>query len=367
MLSLDFCRKRQERLLARMAAAQLDFAIMSSPRMVYYFSGALVESNWPQSFVLSASGASMLVTNREPAQCAAVEVRTYTGYTIQRFFDRGTMQEELQNEIAAFLGGGKKSIGAEFEAAPIGLAPGLWRSATNIAPWLAEMRRPKDPDEIDCIRATIALTEAGYAAARNRCEPGMSEYQAYSIIQDAMVAAAETAVDLKGDFACGTRAINGGGPPTSRLIERGDLYILDLFPIHRGYMCDLCRTFCMGTATSAQKEVWAHVLEAHEVARRLIRPGLPALAVYEQIRTHLERMPLTRGSFTHHAGHGVGMEGWERPWLNAGSDQVFVEGEVIACEPGLYSDSLRGGIRLEHNYLVTADGPVALDTFPMEL
>jgi Xaa-Pro aminopeptidase len=61
------------------------------------------------------------------------------------------------------------------------------------------------------------------------------------------------------------------------------------------------------------------------------------------------------------------MDGWEQPWLNAGSDQTFVEGEVIACEPGLYSEALQGGIRLEHNYLVTADGPLAIDSFPMDL
>ena len=103
------------------------------------------------------------------------------------------------------------------------------------------------------------------------------------------------------------------------------------------------------------------------MARALIKPGASARQVYDRIRDHLDELDLTRGSFTHHAGHGVGMEGWEQPWLNQGSEQVFVEGEVIACEPGLYAKALSGGIRLEHNYLVTADGPRALDTFPMDL
>ena len=40
---------------------------------------------------------------------------------------------------------------------------------------------------------------------------------------------------------------------------------------------------------------------------------------------------------------------------------------MIACEPGLYAKALSGGIRLEHNYVLTADGPRALDTFPMDL
>jgi Xaa-Pro aminopeptidase len=195
----------------------------------------------------------------------------------------------------------------------------------------------------------------------------MTEYEVYSIISEALVSATATAVELKGDFACGTRAINSGGPPTAKVIKEGELYILDLFPVFNGYRCDLCRTFCIGKPTAEQQEGWAHVLAAHEPAKRLLRPGLPVLAAYEQTREFLDRFTPTKGSFTHHAGHGVGMEGWERPWLNAGADGVFLDGEVIAFEPGLYSHALRGGIRLEHNYLITADGPIALDSFPMEI
>jgi Xaa-Pro aminopeptidase len=223
------------------------------------------------------------------------------------------------------------------------------------------MRRRKDPDEIEAMRAVVRLTEAGYAAAKARLEPGMTEYQMFSTIQEAINSAARTSVELRGDFACGTRAIRGGGPPTDRRVEPGDLYILDLFPVFEGYTCDLCRTFCAGTPTDEQQKIWSRVLNAHDIANELIRPGASTRAVYRALREHLDE------SFWHHAGHGVGMEGWEQPWLNAGSPQTFVEGEVIACEPGMYDEQLRGGIRLEHNYLVTKSGPVALDTFAMEL
>ena len=108
-------------------------------------------------------------------------------------------------------------------------------------------------------------------------------------------------------------------------------------------------------------------MEAHALAQRLIRPGLPGRQVYHELRTHLDAFAPTKGSFTHHAGHGLGMDGWEFPWLTPGSDQVIQEGEVIGCEPGLYGEVLEGGIRLEHNYLVGKDGITALDTFPMDL
>ncbi len=335
--------------------------------MVYYFSGALVDANWPQAFAIESSGDSLLATNRPPAQAAAAEVRAYTGYTIKRPFGRSSMQEELNRAVISFIGASAHRIGIEFESAPAGLARSFEVPLQDLTPALTELRRRKDSDELQCMRATIALAEAGYAAIRDRLEPGMSEFQAYDIVHQAIVDAAETSVDVNGDFACGVRAINGGGAPTGRLAQRGDLYIFDLFPKYEGYACDLCRTFCVGPPSAEQQEAWEHVYAAHRIAAPLIAPGKRATDVYRAIREHLNRHEPTRDSFHHHAGHGVGMEGWEQPWLNAGGDQMFVEGEIIACEPGLYSQSLHGGIRLEHNYLVTADGPVALDTFPMQL
>jgi Xaa-Pro aminopeptidase len=141
----------------------------------------------------------------------------------------------------------------------------------------------------------------------------------------------------------------------------------DIFPSLEGYNCDLTRTFAAGQASDLQQEAWAHVAGAHDLARRLIRPGVPASAVYQEILNHLEQFKPAKGSFTHHAGHGVGLDAWEFPWLTPGSDQTIEEGDIIACEPGLYGEALRGGIRLEHNYLVEADGITALDTFPLEL
>lgn len=365
MLTVEGCRTRQGRLLRAMEEARVDAAVLSRPKSVYYFSGALVDEGWPQTFVMKASGDCTLVTNLAPKTEVAAAVKTYTGYTLERAFGRESGHDELVAIIRDLVPRG--SVGIEREFISGGLFAAFERQAHNLTPTLIEMRRRKDPDELECMRATTRLTEAGYRAIKDSLEPGMTEVQAYLIIEAAIESAAETSVDLKGDFACGVRAINGGGPPTSRRVQRGDLYIFDLFPKHRGYMCDLCRTFAAGPPTAEQQEAWAHVMAGHDLALRLIRPGASTRAVYEQIRHHLEQYAPARGSFNHHAGHGVGMDGWEQPWLNAGSDQTFIEGEVIACEPGLYAQSLNGGIRLEHNYLVTADGPVPLDSFPMDL
>ena len=40
---------------------------------------------------------------------------------------------------------------------------------------------------------------------------------------------------------------------------------------------------------------------------------------------------------------------------------------MFTLEPGIYSSALRGGIRLEDNYVVREDGLENLFEFPMEL
>ena len=72
-------------------------------------------------------------------------------------------------------------------------------------------------------------------------------------------------------------------------------------------------------------------------------------------------------SFPHHLGHGVGLAAHETPRLNSNWDDVFDVGDFFTVEPGLYSDDLRQGIRLEQNYLVTENGVQLMTDWPLEL
>ena len=74
-------------------------------------------------------------------------------------------------------------------------------------------------------------------------------------------------------------------------------------------------------------------------------------------RSSSTRSPLAENSFWHHAGHGIGHHGHEAPRIIPGSDDVFEVGDVITLEPGIYTEALHGGIRLEDNYVVRAAWP----------
>jgi Xaa-Pro aminopeptidase len=374
MLKLENCRRRQQRLLEHMQDQELELVVLANPKTIYYFSGVLVDPSLPHVFAMQASGRSLLCTSQEPAATAADDVCVYTPHSLERPFNRSVVDEELDGRVCQAVKGipaGAGSVALEYEFIDFRLGAVLRalseQRPRNITPVLDEMRRVKDADELECIRAVTVLVEAGFAAIKARLEPGMTEYQAHSIIYEAMVNQAQTSLELKGDFACGPRAIGGGGPPTGRRVRPGELYIFDLHPTYQGYRCDLTRTFVAGVPSPLQLDAWAHVVEAHGLARSLLRPAMPTRVVYQEVRAHLDRFPALKTNAGHHAGHGIGLEAWEPPWLTPGSDQVLQEGEVIAFEPGLYAPELLGGIRLERNYVLGPEGPTALDTFPLNL
>ncbi len=74
-----------------------------------------------------------------------------------------------------------------------------------------------------------------------------------------------------------------------------------------------------------------------------------------------------RGSFWHPAGHGLGLDPQEPPWIIPGSEHIFEVGDGIAVEPGCYSEVLQGGVRLERDYVVHEDGLENLSNFPLDL
>jgi len=380
MLKLENCRERQTRLLKLMESQQLDLAILSNPKTIYYFSGALVQPQTPHAFLLSSSGKSVLITHAaigispEPPVSAAGETELY----LWRGIENDVTPTSWDQDVAARVRGaaerllpGGGAIAIEFESAShgVGAAVGEWsgKAPANLTPEIDQMRRQKDPDEIECIRQAVTLAEAGLEAVKQKLEAGMTEYKAYAIYHEAVIAKAETSVLVNGEFASGPRAAREGGPPSDRRVQLGDLFIFDTSPAYHGYLCDLTRTFVVGRPTQLQLDAWSHVMDAHGIVRKAIRPGVPAKEIYHAIKEHLDKFEPAPGSFWHHAGHGIGMSGWELPWLTSGSEHVIQDREVLACEPALYAAALQGGIRLEHDYLVTPEGATALDHFPMGL
>jgi Xaa-Pro dipeptidase len=70
--------------------------------------------------------------------------------------------------------------------------------------------------------------------------------------------------------------------------------------------------------------------------------------------------------FTHRTGHGIGLEAHEGPYIRAGNELILEPGMTFTVEPGIYLPG-RGGVRIEDNVLITAQGAESLSDLPREL
>jgi Xaa-Pro aminopeptidase len=183
----------------------------------------------------------------------------------------------------------------------------------------------------------------------------MTELDVYAGVCGACCAAAGMPVIVYGDFAVSPGPTRRGGPPTARVLQSGDMLILDFSVVVHGYRGDFTNTLVVGgKPTAAQRTLYDSCRAAMLAGENMLRAGTPCQDVYDATRQAFAE----RGQaehFPHHAGHGLGLSHPEAPFIVRHSTETLLPGDVVTLEPGLYVPGV-GGIRIEHNYLITDAG-----------
>jgi Xaa-Pro aminopeptidase len=159
--------------------------------------------------------------------------------------------------------------------------------------------------------------------------------------------------------ASGPNSASPHHEPTDRVIEPGDLVVVDFGGKHRGYCSDTTRTFSVGEPDAQQVEVHAAVRAAQEAATAAVAPGVRA----EEIDQIARRTITDAGYgeyFIHRTGHGIGLEGHEHPYLVEGNSEKLEPGMCFSIEPGIYLPD-RFGVRIEDIVTVTDVGVESLN------
>ena len=228
-----------------MAERQFDLFVTANYRTVYYFTGQLTAADAPCAFLAWSDGKTALVA---PGVDTAVadQKRQVAVYTPERAIalphqDASLLVSDLySSRPASRIGVDRTSTESPAIRSILG------EDASSL---VLKLRRRKEPDEVEEIRASLRLCEVAYDAARQAVRPGATEIEVYLALNAAIVQAYGAPVVFPGDFACGERSIRGGGPPTNRVLSEADLFPLDLFPAPALYFGDTCRTFCVGEPT----------------------------------------------------------------------------------------------------------------------
>jgi Xaa-Pro dipeptidase len=356
------CWRRIEAFRSRLAESRVQMAVLHSPVSAQYLTGVESLHGWPAVVVITTDRVWVGRFSGGPDQLAqdgGVVLRAMRGdrHTTETY----EMGRSVAKALEELVGGSRRDlIGVEEALLPRWLgdvvAP-LARGLTDVAEMVATMRRRKDAIEIATICGNIAMARAGYVAAESLIEPGRTELEVYEAMRSAVDHLAGTAVPLGGDFTSGPGTGMTGGPASRHALAEGDSYIIDFWPSFRGYWADLCRTYPVGRCDPALSETILAVSDALSGVGPLLRPGTPVSEIDADLRAKVaQNLSFPAETYSNISGHGLGLEAHESPWIVSVSADALAEGDVVALEPGCYDDRLRGGVRVEENYLVTSGG-----------
>jgi Xaa-Pro aminopeptidase len=368
MLTAEGCAARRERLWGSLPAS-CDLLVVGDPSHLIYFANYA-----PSPFVFRTveSGALLLL---EPGRATLV-----ADAMLSPFLDRAHADDVVapvwydgkhaapyrqghlvQSALDRLLSLPGRRVGVELASVPARVVEGLRATRPgleiiDIGPLIRPLRRSKDPDEIATLRRSMLAGEAAQAAALTQVKPGMTELEAYVIVQGAAEESLGEAAIVYGDFVSGPRCeAERGGPPSARKIEPGDLLLLDFSVIVSGYRGDFTNTFAVGGGpTPRQVALFDACVQALGAGEARLRPGTLARDIDAAVRDQFASLGL-ESYFPTHSGHGVGLGHPEPPYFVRASEETIQLGDVVAIEPGLYIDGV-GGMRFERNYLIAANG-----------
>ena len=140
----------------------------------------------------------------------------------------------------------------------------------------------------------------------------------------------------------------------NRVIETGELVVIDTGCRVDGYVSDYTRTLATGDLDDEQREAYDVVRAAQQAGLDAVRPGVTGKDADAAARGVIDGSTFA-GTLGHGLGHGLGLDVHEAPRLSTESSDTLAAGNVVTVEPGIYLAG-RFGIRIEDDVIVTSDG-----------
>ncbi|OLC09534.1 MAG: hypothetical protein AUH41_04980 [Gemmatimonadetes bacterium 13_1_40CM_66_11] len=355
--SRDRRPERHAALVALLAAEGLDALLVTSRPNIRYLTGF----SGSAGMVVATRGTLLLVTDFRYDE----QAREQAGAVARVEIEGTSLWDRLFKELPTL--GTLGLIGFEAHALSVKDAerlsngPGTswrWKPAGEL---VERQRVKKDAGEVAAIRAAAALATAALRDTLAAVRPGgrQTELEIAGLLEGALRRYGSEAHPFPAIVASGPRSALPHAHTSARTVAPGEWLLLDFGAVVDGYCADITRTVVVGArADESQRALYGLVQEAQRRAREGIRAGMTGREADALARDPIE----ARGfgaAFGHSTGHGVGLEVHEAPRLARTAADPLPEGAVVTIEPGVYVAG-RGGVRIEDDVHLSADGPVLL-------
>jgi Xaa-Pro aminopeptidase len=370
-------RCRYARLSALMDREGFDALVLTQEEAIRYLAG--------YNSVIWAVGRwlpTVLVAARDPRQtvliCSAFDAGCASGTSwvaaVDPYRDAGEIPVKVSGQLAA-IGAGPGRVGFELGpgsvialpqqliAAITGATQAPLRDASRL---LSALRMVKSPLEIERIRRSVLAAVAGYRAGLEAARAGMTERELVAIISSTMYGSGTTAGTKPVFVNCvsgRTRYPVVDSPASDNVIADGDIVFVDGGGASDGYVSDILRLIGVGAVRGQDRRYAEVAAGATQAMVDAIRPGVRVGQLMATAAAHVAAAGLA-DQIGEIAGHGIGLELWERPFIRAhddpADDVALQPGMVLCLEPILAPEHPDGGLAgvfvFEQQVLVTAAG-----------
>ena len=341
-----------------MQDAGLDAVVSISPENFAYVTGFLSPTQplmrWRHAMALvTADGATALVVVDMEANTIRSKAPVGTEIAVWREFKFDAM-----NVLADLLhkhGLATARIGIEMDYLPAGdlaalrelLPQAEFTAAQNL---LARLRQIKSPAEIDVLRRLSRIADKAITDAYHSVSAGSSEMDLAAALTRGVYEQGAEYFKLM-IVATGERSVFPNVGPTDRILKRGDVCRVEIFPMIDGYHAGVCRTAAVGAPPPEAERIWANLTACKYLLLDAIKPGASTRAIYDLYLSKLSELGLPPISFI---GHGIGLHLHEDPisgrrttsrskpaWCSASSRSSTRPGSDSVCRTRTWCSSPR--------------------------
>ena len=295
------------------------------------------------------------------------------------YFESGPRSAELAEVWAAEItdlverhGGGNRRLAVD-KCDPLGTAALQALNVTlhNGQEVMELARVIKGPEEMACMRRSIAVCQQAMGEMHRRLTPGMTENQLWAILNQVNAANNGEWIETR-LLAAGGRTNPWFHESSDHVIQAGDIVSFDTDLIGPyGYCADVSRTFLCGDtkASDEQRRLFRLACEQIEFNTALLKPGLSFRELSETAWTMPASCAANRYSVV---VHGVGLcdeypaVRYDKDFARSGYDGLFHAGMTVCVESYIGEEGGHEGVKLEQQVLITETGTELLSDFPYE-
>ncbi|MEM3617943.1 MAG: Xaa-Pro peptidase family protein [Candidatus Bathyarchaeia archaeon] len=267
---------------------------------------------------------------------------------------------ELSLEKAVF--GVEATLPFKFYKMLMDISPKI--QAKDVSAFFNQLRSIKSDKELQLIKRAAKIVAAGIMAGIESIKSGVSELTVSSKIEQTIKEHGGESVPFC-IVLSGENTALPHGETSLRKISARDVVLMDVGAVYNGYYADLTRTIFVGRATMRQREIYEIVAEAQKEAIQTVKPNVKAEEIDYAARKIIEEAGYGE-YFTHRAGHGLGLEVHEEPYIVQGNKTKLKPGMTFTIEPGIYLPR-KFGVRIEDDVAVTEKSGKLLSTLGKEM